>query len=108
MRQWSGTVSPAELARERNVPWDDARAERVGRRVVQQLSVSGRGERAKLVWVSLASVAVMSLFLHAARQTSRPASDAAPMASDYALDEPNEFEPSPLRLGDGGFEASPD
>jgi len=94
-----------ELAKSRPVPWDEARAARVARRIRTARRPSRvRLQATPVIMGSLASITLVALVLRAATAPRHPAPGAEPAASrssssatiDSAL------------FADGGYEASTD
>ncbi len=100
-----------ELVRERAVPWDDARAGRLERRISDEVHSRGAGT-ARLVLMGVASLAIMTFYLHAARSTQahliEERSSIGSSLVDGEGDDLNELSLNPPRLGDGGLEAGSD
>lgn len=97
----------AALARERPVPWDEKRRERIARRLTHGIR-SPLADFRRFAWVGVAGVAVLALYLPAADALRRGASEESPVSasprSEYTA--PGSVDSEPARpLGDGGLEA---
>jgi hypothetical protein len=98
----------AALARERSIPWDEARAERIARGVTLRLRSPLAAGLRGFAWVGVASVAILAFYLPAARAILGGASQQSPVSSnpesEYIGDDTASESHRPL--GDGGLEAS--
>jgi hypothetical protein len=98
----------AACARQRPVPWDEARAERVARRATQRarspLAVGLRG----FAGAAIASLALLAFYIPAARAIRDGSSDDSTISSQPRSESTasDSFDTDPSRpLGDGGLEA---